>query len=111
MEPQRDGSSAGGSAGGSSDSSGDSSGDSGGGGGGSGALSAVPLSCLLSDPFSLSLGLSRAAFSKRYLKYLSKKYLKKQQLRDWLHVISDNKQTYSLRYYNIHDQDADEDED
>ena len=43
-------------------------------------------------------------FSKRYLKYLSKKYLKKQQLRDWLHVISDNKQTYSLRYYNIHDQ-------
>merc|ERR1712227_423515 len=25
--------------------------------------------------------------SKRYLKYLSKKYLKKQQLRDWLHVI------------------------
>merc|ERR1712195_430294 len=26
-------------------------------------------------------------FSKRYLKYLSKKYLKKQQLRDWLHVI------------------------
>ena len=50
-------------------------------------------------------------FSKRYLKYLSKKYLKKQQLRDWLHVISDNKQTYSLRYYNIHDQDADEDED
>ena len=54
---------------------------------------------------------SDTAFSKRYLKYLSKKYLKKQQLRDWLHVISDNKQTYSLRYYNIHDQDADEDED
>jgi hypothetical protein len=111
MEPQRDGSSAGGSAGGSSDSSGDSSGDSGGGGGGSGALSAVPLSCLLSDPFSLSLGLSRAAFSKRYLKYLSKKYLKKQQLRDWLHVIANTKTSYELRYYNIHEQDADEDED
>ena len=31
------------------------------------------------------------AFSKRYLKYLSKKYLKKQQLRDWLHVISSSK--------------------
>ena len=107
MEPQRDGSSAGGS----SDSSGDSSGDSGGGGGGSGALSAVPLSCLLSDPFSLSLGLSRAAFSKRYLKYLSKKYLKKQQLRDWLHVIANTKTSYELRYYNIHEQDADEDED
>ena len=107
MEPQRDGSSAGSSAGGSSDSSG----DSGGGGGGSGALSAVPMSCLLSDPFSLSLGLSRAAFSKRYLKYLSKKYLKKQQLRDWLHVIANTKTSYELRYYNIHEQDADEDED
>ena len=107
MEPQRDGSSAGGSR----DGNGDSSGDSGGGGGGSGALSAVPLSCLLSDPFSLSLGLSRAAFSKRYLKYLSKKYLKKQQLRDWLHVIANTKTSYELRYYNIHEQDADEDED
>ena len=51
------------------------------------------------------------ALSKRYLKYLSKKYLKKQQLRDWLHVVADNKASYQLRYYNIHDQDADEDED
>ena len=50
-------------------------------------------------------------FSKRYLKYLSKKYLKKQQLRDWLHVIANSKSSYELRYYNIHDQDADEDED
>merc|ERR1711990_332876 len=51
------------------------------------------------------------AFSKRYLKYLSKKYLKKQQLRDWLHVIANTKTAYELRYYNIHDQDAEEDED
>merc|ERR1711924_167953 len=54
---------------------------------------------------------SETAFSKRYLKYLSKKYLKKQQLRDWLHVIASNKTSYELRYYNIHDQDADEDDD
>ena len=51
------------------------------------------------------------AFSKRYLKYLSKKYLKKQQLRDWLHVIASSKTAYELRYYNIHEQDAEEDED
>jgi len=51
------------------------------------------------------------AFSKRYLKYLSKKYLKKQQLRDWLHVIASSKNAYELRYYNIHEQDAEEDED
>eukprot|EP00308_Calcidiscus_leptoporus_P026824 CAMPEP_0119372524 /NCGR_PEP_ID=MMETSP1334-20130426/19767_1 /TAXON_ID=127549 /ORGANISM="Calcidiscus leptoporus, Strain RCC1130" /LENGTH=123 /DNA_ID=CAMNT_0007390027 /DNA_START=40 /DNA_END=411 /DNA_ORIENTATION=- len=54
---------------------------------------------------------SDIALSKRYLKYLSKKYLKKQQLRDWLHVIANSKTSYELRYYNIHDQDADEDED
>ena len=54
---------------------------------------------------------SETAFSKRYLKYLSKKYLKKQQLRDWLHVIANSKTSYELRYYNIHDQEADEDED
>merc|ERR1711988_1163042 len=54
---------------------------------------------------------AETAFSKRYLKYLSKKYLKKQQLRDWLHVIASNKTSYELRYYNIHDQDAEEDED
>merc|ERR1712118_606323 len=42
------------------------------------------------------------AFSKRSLKYLSKKYLKKQQLRDWLHVIASSKTAYELRYYNIH---------
>ena len=43
--------------------------------------------------------------------YLSKKYLKKQQLRDYLHVISTDKQTYQLRYFNITDtQDGAEDE-
>jgi len=39
--------------------------------------------------------------SKFYLKYLTKKYLKSQQLRDWLRVISTNASTYELRYYNI----------
>merc|ERR1712173_305792 len=46
-------------------------------------------------------------FSKRYLKYLTKKYLKKQQLRDFLHVVAPNKKTYELRYFNIN---ADDDE-
>ena len=38
-------------------------------------------------------------FSKRYLKYLTKKYLKKQQLRDFLRVIATAKGTYELKYY------------
>ncbi|CAD5206803.1 unnamed protein product [Bursaphelenchus okinawaensis] len=40
-------------------------------------------------------------FSKRYLKYLSKKYLKKNSLRDWLRVVSSAKDTYELRYFQI----------
>lgn len=40
-------------------------------------------------------------FSKRYLKYLTKKYLKKEQLRDFLHVIATSKGTYELKYYKV----------
>lgn len=40
-------------------------------------------------------------FSKRYLKYLTKKFLKKNLLRDWLHVIASDKQTYEIKYFNI----------
>ncbi|CAD7929313.1 unnamed protein product [Amoebophrya sp. A25] len=47
-------------------------------------------------------------FSKRYLKYLTKKYLKKHQLRDFLHVIAPEKKKYELRYFNIN---ADDEED
>merc|ERR1712216_328239 len=50
-------------------------------------------------------------FSKRYLKYLTKKYLKKQQLRDYVHVVASSKGMYELRYFNIPDNDADEDDD
>jgi large subunit ribosomal protein L22e len=74
---------------------------------------------------------AEAPFSKRYLKYLTKKYLKKQQLRDYLHVIASSKTTYEvcvlhwkhliciasplflisqLRYFNIHDTEGDAEE-
>lgn len=42
---------------------------------------------------------AESPFSKRYLKYLSKKYLKMQQLRDFLRVVAPNKTTYELRYF------------
>lgn len=51
---------------------------------------------------------AEAPFSKRYIKYLTKKYLKKQQLRDYLHVIATDKSTYQLRYFNIQNEDLDE---
>ncbi|KAG8927156.1 hypothetical protein FRC03_006106 [Tulasnella sp. 419] len=52
---------------------------------------------------------SAIPFSKVYLKYLTKKYLKKNQLRDWIRVIASSKDRYELRFYNIHN-DADEEE-
>jgi len=48
-------------------------------------------------------------FSKRYLKYLTKKYLKKNLLRDTLRVISVSREGYELRYFQIGNE-ADEDE-
>jgi large subunit ribosomal protein L22e len=49
-------------------------------------------------------------FSKRYLKYLTKKHLKKQQLRDYLHVVATNKQTYELKYFSVQDEGGDDEE-
>ncbi|VVD05849.1 60S ribosomal protein L22-like [Leptidea sinapis] len=40
-------------------------------------------------------------FSKRYLKYLTKRYLKKNNLRDWLRVVASTHDSYELRYFNI----------
>jgi large subunit ribosomal protein L22e len=45
--------------------------------------------------------ISTIPFSKRYLKYLTKKFLRKYQLRDWLRVVASNKNTFELRYFNI----------
>lgn len=52
---------------------------------------------------------TKIAFSKRYIKYLTKKYLKKQQIRDWLHVIADSKNSYELRYFQIGEEEEDGD--
>jgi len=45
-------------------------------------------------------------FSKRYLKYLTKKYLKKHSLRDWLRVVASKKDTYELRYFQINQEES-----
>ncbi|CAI8027802.1 60S ribosomal protein L22 [Geodia barretti] len=46
--------------------------------------------------------------SKRYLKYLTKKFLKKNNLRDYIRVVADTKTSYELRYFQIN---AGEDDD
>ncbi|KAL6217221.1 hypothetical protein ACLB2K_010438 [Fragaria x ananassa] len=55
---------------------------------------------------------SDSTFSKRYLKYLTKKYLKKHNVRDWLRVIASNKDrnVYELRYFNIADNEGEEED-
>ncbi|PAV22164.1 ribosomal L22e [Pyrrhoderma noxium] len=50
-------------------------------------------------------------FSKRYLKYLTKKFLKKNQLRDWIRIIASSKDAYELRFYNIAKDEEEEEED
>lgn len=54
---------------------------------------------------------SHEEFSGRYLKYLTKKFLKKQQLRDWLRVVSTSKGEYSLKFFNVVGDDGEEEED
>jgi large subunit ribosomal protein L22e len=51
---------------------------------------------------------SELGFSKRQLKYLSKRYLKKQQLRDYLRVVAASKNSYELRYFSISGGDEEE---
>lgn len=49
--------------------------------------------------------------SYRYLKYLTKKYLKKNNLRDWLRVVANTKESYELRYFQINQDEEEEEED
>ncbi|XP_016385505.1 60S ribosomal protein L22-like 1 isoform X1 [Sinocyclocheilus rhinocerous] len=53
---------------------------------------------------------SEKHFSKRYLKYLTKKYLKKNNLRDWLRVVASDKESYELRYFQISQDEESDDE-
>ena len=45
-----------------------------------------------------------------YVTCRTKKFLKKQQLRDWLRVVSAGRGVYELRFYNIVSEEAEEEE-
>lgn len=56
---------------------------------------------------------SSTKFAKRYLKYLTKKFLKKNSIRDYLRVVAVSKTAYELRYFNLmndNDSDAEDEE-
>ena len=54
---------------------------------------------------------TKADLKKRYLKYLTKKYLKKHELRDFLRVIASDKNTYKLKYFAVDGENAAGEED
>ncbi|UJR31629.1 hypothetical protein I4U23_019111 [Adineta vaga] len=54
---------------------------------------------------------SENPLSKRYMKYLTKKFLKKHELRDWLRVIANSKDSYELRYFNINQEENEGEDD
>jgi hypothetical protein len=59
---------------------------------------------LMMSGLDCDVSLSRNALNNilcRYLKYLTKKYLKKNNLRDWLRVVASGKDTYELRYFQV----------
>jgi large subunit ribosomal protein L22e len=47
-----------------------------------------------------------SVISKRYLKFLTKRYLKKSTLRDFVRVVATDKTTYSLSFYNVQGEDV-----
>lgn len=51
---------------------------------------------------------AKIPFSKRYLKYLTKKFLKKILLRDYIRVIAKTPNSYYLRFFNFHNDEDNE---
>jgi large subunit ribosomal protein L22e len=51
---------------------------------------------------------TKIAFSKRYLKYLTKKYLKQQELREYLRVVATAKNVYELKFFTVNNDEADQ---
>ncbi|KAL3320962.1 60S ribosomal protein L22 [Cichlidogyrus casuarinus] len=49
-------------------------------------------------------------FSKRYLKYLTKKFLKRSKLRDYLRVVAHQKDSYEIRFFTIDTEESDAEE-
>lgn len=64
----------------------------------------------LSDKVKISLAnnivtiATTMCYRKKYFKYLTKKFLKKKNLRDFIRILAKGKDGYELRYFNINDE-------
>ena len=45
-----------------------------------------------------------------FFQYLTKKFLKKQQLRDYIRVVASTKNAYDLKYFNIHNEEEEQEQ-
>lgn len=77
-------------------------------------LSGRYLKYLYGPPFSLPRSsrsiILEECLAKNLLQNRTKKFLKKQQLRDWLRVVSTSRGVYELKFFNVVNDDADEDD-
>lgn len=53
---------------------------------------------------------SNTKFSGKYLKYLTKRYLKKNQIRDWIRFVSVKQNQYQLQFYSVAGEDEEEED-
>ena len=53
---------------------------------------------------------TKVQFAKRYIKYLVKKYLKKNDILEYLKVIATDKQTYRIKYIKLGENEENEEE-
>ncbi|CAG8483577.1 6376_t:CDS:2 [Diversispora eburnea] len=63
-----------------------------------------------SDDHKITINTNSHVFSKRYMKYLTKKFMKKHRIRDWLRVVATDPQSYEIRYFNISNEVEEEEE-
>ncbi|CAB4401745.1 ribosomal protein L22e [Rhizophagus irregularis] len=63
-----------------------------------------------SDDHKITITTSTHVFSKRYMKYLTKKFMKQHRIRDWLRVVATDPQSYEIRYFNISNEAEEEEE-
>ncbi|CAG8554790.1 10959_t:CDS:2, partial [Dentiscutata heterogama] len=63
-----------------------------------------------SEDHKITITTNSHVFSKRYMKYLTKKFMKQHRIRDWLRVVATDSNTYQIRYFNISNDVEDEEE-
>ncbi len=58
----------------------------------------------------ISVGYKKSKRTTANRSHRTKKFLKKQQLRDWLRVVSTSQGVYELRFFNVVNDEADDDD-